>query len=126
MQTFLLSKLHGLSPFANQTTLPSLNKTALHKVFFPKASKKRQYLALKNYKTSHHGGSTFDLLISYSFIEAINSDNRFAYPGFIQPFAYIDQFLKAYPNRTDMWETLNKNLVTALLSHPIPTADGST
>ena len=33
-------------------------------------------------------------------------------------------FLVEYPNETDFWEILNKNLVTELLTEPIPTDNG--
>lgn len=37
---------------------------------------------------------------------------------------YVDNFLVNYPNETDFWEILNKNLVKSLLTEPIPTPYG--
>ncbi|MEM9162316.1 MAG: hypothetical protein AAGC54_04520 [Cyanobacteria bacterium P01_F01_bin.4] len=42
----------------------------------------------------------------------------------MQIYNFINTFLVDYPNETDFWEILNKNLVTDLLSEPIPTVFG--
>ncbi|KAM3099958.1 hypothetical protein ACKFKF_13300 [Phormidesmis sp. 146-12] len=50
--------------------------------------------------------------------------NPLEYPEFTQIYNYIDNFLKTYPNETDFWEILNKNLVSDLLTKLIPTTFG--
>ncbi|MEB3279620.1 MAG: hypothetical protein VKK42_11970, partial [Lyngbya sp.] len=64
------------------------------------------------------------LVASYDYVEGIGKDNPFEYPDFTQISNYVEAFLANYPNETDFWEILNKNLVTELLTQPIPTVFG--
>jgi hypothetical protein len=80
--------------------------------------------AFQDYAVEHQGQSVIDLIVSYDYVEGIGVDDPFEYPEFLQIYNYIDTFLAAYPNETDFWEILNKNLVTELLSQPIPTVFG--
>ncbi|ERT03571.1 hypothetical protein M595_6491, partial [Lyngbya aestuarii BL J] len=70
------------------------------------------------------GQGVIDLVASYDYVEGIGIDDPFEYPEFTQISNYIDDFLVNYPNETDFWEILNKNLVTELLTEPIPTEFG--
>ncbi|MEA5496131.1 hypothetical protein VB834_05230 [Limnoraphis robusta Tam1] len=80
--------------------------------------------ALKDYAIEHQGQSVIDLVASYDYVEGIGKDNPFEYPDFTQILNYVEGFLANYPNETDFWEILNKNLVTDLLTQPIPTEFG--
>jgi archaellin len=77
-----------------------------------------------DYAVDHQGGATIDLVVSYDYVSGIGTTDPFEYPEFLQIYNYIDTFLKTYPNETDFWEILNKNLVTDLLTEPIPTVFG--
>lgn len=77
-----------------------------------------------DYAVEHQGNSVIDILVSYDYVEGIGIESPFEYPEFLQIYNYIDTFLKNYPNETDFWEILNKQLVTDLLSQPIPTVFG--
>ncbi|MEM8810398.1 MAG: hypothetical protein AAGF01_30665 [Cyanobacteria bacterium P01_G01_bin.38] len=80
--------------------------------------------AFEDYAIEHQGQSEIDLTVSYDYVDGIGEDDPFEYPEFLQIFNYVDDFLTDYPNETDFWEILNKNLVTELLSEPIPTVFG--
>ena len=80
--------------------------------------------AFEDYAIEHQGQSVIDLVVSYDYVDGIGTDDPFEYPEFLQIFNFIENFLTAYPNETDFWEILNKNLVTDLLSEPIPTVFG--
>ncbi|MEO1402089.1 MAG: hypothetical protein AAFV72_12695 [Cyanobacteria bacterium J06635_1] len=80
--------------------------------------------ALEDYAIEHQGQSLVDITVSYDYVDGIGSDDPFEYPEFLQIYNFIDDFLVNYPNETDFWEILNKNLVTDLLSEPIPTVFG--
>jgi hypothetical protein len=77
-----------------------------------------------DYAIEHRGNATINLNVSYDYIDGIGIEDPFEYPEFTQIYHYIDNYLKAYPNETDSWETLNKNLVSDLLTAPIPTTFG--
>jgi Ca2+-binding RTX toxin-like protein len=77
-----------------------------------------------DYAIEHQGNATIDLNVSYDYIDGIGIEDPFEYPEFTQIYNYIDNYLKTYPNETDFWEILNKNLVSALLTEPIPTTFG--
>jgi hypothetical protein len=77
-----------------------------------------------DYAIEHQGNTTLDLCISYNYIDSIGIEDPSEYPEFTQIYNYIDKYLKTYHNETDSWETLNKNLVSALLTEPIPTTFG--
>ena len=78
----------------------------------------------KNYAIKHQGDAVIDLKVSYDYIDGIGRKDPLEYPEFTQIYNYIDKFLVNYPNETDFWEVLNKNLVNDLLTKPIPTTFG--
>lgn len=80
--------------------------------------------AFKNYKIQHQGEATINLDVSYDYKNGIGKTDPFEYPEFTQIYNYIENYLANYPNETDFWEILNKNLVNDLLTQPIPTAFG--
>ncbi|ERT03943.1 hypothetical protein M595_6114, partial [Lyngbya aestuarii BL J] len=78
----------------------------------------------EGYDIEHQGQGVIDIFVSYDYVEGIGVDDPFEYPEFTQIYNFIDDFLVNYPNETDFWEILNKNLVTELLTEPIPTEFG--
>ena len=79
---------------------------------------------LLDYEIEHQGEAVIDLLVDLDLKEGIGADDPFEYPDFLPIRDFIDDFLVNYENETDFWEILNKNLVTTLLSEPIPTPFG--
>ena len=77
-----------------------------------------------DYEIEHQGEAVIDLSVDLDLKEGIGEDDPFEYPDFVPIRDYIDEFLLNYPNETDFWEILNKNLVTSLLTEPIPTPFG--
>ncbi len=80
--------------------------------------------AFEDYAIEHQGEAIIDLTVSYDYVDGIGIDDPFEYPEFTQIYNFIDEYLVSYPNETDFWEILNKNLVTTLLTQPIPTTFG--
>lgn len=75
---------------------------------------------LLDYEIEHQGEAVIDLKVDLDLKEGIGEDDPFEYPDFVPIRDYITDFLVDYPNETDFWEILNKNLVTSLLTEPIP------
>lgn len=80
--------------------------------------------AFKNYSIQHQGGAVINLDVHYDYKDGIGKTSPLEYPEFIQIYNYIDKYLINYPNETDHWEIVNKNLVNDLLTKPIPTKFG--
>lgn len=80
--------------------------------------------SLSDYGLDHQGGAIVDIQFNLDFKEDIGIDNPFAYPDYVSILAFVKDYLVAYPNETDFWEILNKNLVTVLLTQSIPTDFG--
>ena len=70
--------------------------------------------AMKNYEIQHQAHVIINIYVDYRFfeIEEIDPNN---YPDVIPIIQQIDKFLTSYPNETDYWEIVNRNLVTYLL-----------
>lgn len=80
--------------------------------------------AIPDYGLDHQGGAIVDILVNLDFKEDIALTNPYEYPEFVSIVNFIKNYLVSYPNETDFWEILNKNLVTALLTQTIPTTFG--
>ncbi len=80
--------------------------------------------SFEDYEIEHQGNSVIDLTVSYDYVEGIGATDPFEYPEFTQVYNFIDDYLVNYPNETDYWEIVNKNLVDTLLIEAIPTAFG--
>lgn len=68
---------------------------------------------INQYAIQHQGLNTLNFDVSYSYKPGIK-DNE--YPDFVPLYNRINQFLTNYPNETDFWEIVNKNLTQQLLS----------
>ena len=79
---------------------------------------------LLDYEIEHQGQAVIDIAVDLDYQEGIGEENPFEYPDFIPIAEFIDNFLVTYPNETDFWEILNKNLIRTLLTEPIPTPYG--
>ena len=79
---------------------------------------------MPNYEIEHQGGAIADIAVQLEFIPGVGEEDPFAYPEFVSIVNFIDDYLVNYPNETDFWEILNKNLVETLLSETIPTDFG--
>ncbi|MFB2921790.1 MULTISPECIES: hypothetical protein [Aerosakkonema] len=65
------------------------------------------------YAIQHQGGAILNIKVAYRLTpDAIAQQN---YPDFIPIRKDIDKFLVNYPNETDYWEIVNRNLVQFLL-----------
>ncbi|MGL5873619.1 MAG: hypothetical protein ACRC2R_14830 [Xenococcaceae cyanobacterium] len=80
--------------------------------------------AFENYAIEHQGNSVVDINVSYDYADGLGAKDPTQYPDFVPIYNFINDFLIKYPNETDFWEIVNKNLVTTLLTQPIPTPYG--
>ena len=73
--------------------------------------------AIKDFKIDHQGeNNTLNILISYRYVTNIaNAD----YPDFRWLLKDVETLLGNYPNKTDYWEIVNKQ-ITALLMKKYP------
>lgn len=79
---------------------------------------------ISDYGLDHQGGAIVDILVDLDFKKDVAVGDPFAYPEFVSIVNFIKDYLVRYPNETDFWEILNKNLVTSLLTDTIPTSFG--
>jgi hypothetical protein len=79
---------------------------------------------IPDYGLDHQGGAIVDIFVDFDFIPDVGATDPYAYPEFVSVVNAIKGYLTAYPNETDFWEILNRNLVTELLTQPIPTTFG--
>ncbi|VEP17893.1 conserved exported hypothetical protein [Hyella patelloides LEGE 07179] len=79
---------------------------------------------LLDYEIEHQGEAVIDLAVDLDLKDGIGTEDPLEYPDFVPIRDYITDFLVNYENETDFWEILNKNLVTSLISEPIPTPFG--
>lgn len=66
----------------------------------------------KNYTIDHQGLNTLNIKVGYELKPGITKQE---YPDFVPIYKSIDNFLVNYPNETDFWEILNKNLSQKVL-----------
>lgn len=79
---------------------------------------------IHDYVIEHQGKAVIDIEVIYDYIDEIGVLDPSQYPDFVPIEKYINNFLVNYPNNTDFWEVLNKNLVKSLLTESIPTPHG--
>jgi hypothetical protein len=66
------------------------------------------------YAIQHMGGAILNIKLAYRLTPDAIAKND--YPDFMPITKEIDHYLTQYPNETDYWEIVNKNLVQHLLS----------
>ncbi|MUG93792.1 hypothetical protein F7734_15765 [Scytonema sp. UIC 10036] len=68
---------------------------------------------LENYRILHHGFvHDINVNVRYQYVKGISNGQ---YPDFLKLEEDIKQFLVQYPNETDYWEIINKELAKMLL-----------
>ncbi|KAF3888223.1 MULTISPECIES: hypothetical protein [Nostocales] len=68
---------------------------------------------LENYRMLHHGFvHNINIDVRYQYVKGIANGQ---YPDFLKLEEDIKQFLGNYPNETDYWEIINKELAKMLL-----------
>ena len=71
--------------------------------------------SISDYYIEHQKEAIIDIQVDYTHKANIEDDPD-DYYEFQQIVNHIDNYLKAYPNETDAWEVLNKNLTANLLT----------
>ncbi|TAF53635.1 MAG: hypothetical protein EAZ60_19565 [Oscillatoriales cyanobacterium] len=66
-----------------------------------------------NYPINHQGLNNLNLDVNYQYKEGIQN---YQYPDYVPIYKSIDNFLVNYPNETDFWEIVNKNLTEKVLA----------
>ena len=85
------------------------------------ASNKQTFqFSIQDYVIKHQGVATINLTIDYLYKQNIEN-----YLDSQQVANYVDYYLKSYPNETDYWEVLNKNLANDLATTTISKSFGA-
>ena len=71
--------------------------------------------SISDYSIEHQGRAVLDVTLEYIYKPDLG--NPELYFDFQQVIGYIDNFFVMYPNETDYWEILNKNLPSARYRH---------
>ncbi|MEG4807753.1 NHL repeat-containing protein [Microcoleus sp. F8-D3] len=69
--------------------------------------------SVKDYAINHQGLNKLNLDVNYQYKPGITQQE---YPDFVPIYKSIDKFLTEYPNETDFWEIVNKNLTQNILN----------
>ncbi|MCC3502087.1 MULTISPECIES: NHL repeat-containing protein [unclassified Microcoleus] len=83
--------------------------------FFPsdgKLTEKWNFTAA-NYPINHQGLNNLNFAVNYQYKEGIQN---YQYPDYVPIYKSVDDFLVNYPNETDFWEIVNKNLTEKVLA----------
>ena len=80
--------------------------------------------SISDYSIEHQGGAVLDVTLEYIYKPELG--NPELYFEFQQVIGYIDNFFVTYPNETDYWETLNKNLSDQLATDTVDKSFGFT
>ncbi len=75
--------------------------------------KENANFSLKDYAITHQGLNTLNLDVNYQYKTGIAPTE---YPDYVPIYNSIDKFLTTYPNETDFWEIVNKNLAQNILN----------
>ncbi|XWK88369.1 MAG: hypothetical protein U7127_30005 [Phormidium sp.] len=67
----------------------------------------------QNYPIQHQGLNNLNIDVNYVYKQGIKNNE---YPDFVPIYQGIDRYLKNYPNETDFWEIVNKNLTSKVLA----------
>jgi len=83
--------------------------------FFPSDAQLRQKwnFTLANYPINHQGLNNLNIDVNYKYKDGIQN---YQYPDFVPIYNTIENFLVNYPNETDFWEIVNKNLTQKVLA----------
>jgi len=83
--------------------------------FFPSDAQLTQKwnFTLANYPINHQGLNNLNIDVNYKYQDGIQN---YQYPDFVPIYKSIENFLVNYPNETDFWEIVNKNLTEKVLA----------
>ena len=83
--------------------------------FFPSDAQLTQKwnFTLANYPINHQGLNNLNIEVNYKYKDGIQN---YQYPDFVPIYNSIENFLVNYPNETDFWEIVNKNLTEKVLA----------
>ncbi|WP_445250557.1 NHL repeat-containing protein [Microcoleus sp. OTE_8_concoct_300] len=83
--------------------------------FFPSDAQLTQKwnFTLANYPVNHQGLNNLNIDVNYKYKEGIQN---YQYPDYVPIYKSIENFLVNYPNETDFWEIVNKNLTEKVLA----------
>ncbi|MEG4913590.1 hypothetical protein [Microcoleus sp. B7-D4] len=83
--------------------------------FFPSDAQLTQKwnFTLANYPINHQGLNNLNIDVNYQYKDGIQN---YQYPDFVPIYKSIDNLLVNYPNETDFWEIVNKNLTEKVLA----------
>ncbi len=83
--------------------------------FFPSDAKltEKWNFTAANYPINHQGLNNLNFDVNYQYKEGIQN---YQYPDFVPIYKSVDDFLVNYPNETDFWEIVNKNLTEKVLA----------
>jgi sugar lactone lactonase YvrE len=83
--------------------------------FFPSDAQLTQKwnFTLANYPINHQGLNNLNIDVNYKYKEGIQN---YQYPDYVPIYKSIENFLVNYPNETDFWEIVNKNLTEKVLA----------
>ncbi len=83
--------------------------------FFPNEAQltEKGNFAVANYPIAHQGLNNLNFDVNYKYREGIQN---FQYADFVPIYKTIDSLLVNYPNETDFWEIVNKNLTQKVLA----------
>ena len=83
--------------------------------FFPSDAQLTQKwnFTLANYPINHQGLNNLNIDVNYKYQDGIQN---YQYPDFVPIYNSIENFLVNYPNETDFWEIVNKNLTEKVLA----------
>lgn len=79
---------------------------------FNQPNPERWTFSLPNYTIEHQGINNLNINVEYTYKDGITYSE---YPDFVPISQSVDRFLVNYPNETDFWEIINKNLTQKLL-----------
>ncbi|MBU6229035.1 MAG: DUF5399 domain-containing protein [Cyanobacteria bacterium REEB459] len=72
-------------------------------------------IALKQYPVDHQGLVSLSIDVTYRLHTPIDTLDASVYPDYLDMVQSIKQFLADYPNESDYWEVVNKQLAQLLL-----------
>jgi len=83
--------------------------------FFPSDAQLTQKgnFTVANYPINHQGLNNLNIDVNYKYQDGIQN---YQYPDFVPIYNSIENFLVNYPNETDFWEIVNKNLTEKVLA----------
>ena len=90
-----------------------INEGRTYAQLFNESESEKWQFSLPNYTIIHQGINNLNINVEYTYKDGITYSE---YPDFVPIYKNIDQFLVNYPNETDFWEIVNRNLTQKILN----------